>query len=113
MIPVQNLQAGIRDARRMRDAIARGWGSAFAALRHEARAAADEGAPELHATLFPPPPRATKGKPSAATVPETRSSDVGAEQGSEAVLMIGADSRRFSMARSSQYPSAATHRANA
>jgi hypothetical protein len=65
MIPVQNLQASIRDARRMRDAIARGWESAFAGLRRGARAAADDGAPQLHAKLFPPASRTMKGKASA------------------------------------------------
>jgi hypothetical protein len=41
-----------RDARRTRDAVAPGWESALAALRHAARAAADDGAGDLYPALF-------------------------------------------------------------
>ena len=61
--PVTKLQESVRDARRTRDAVGQGWESALAALRRGARAAADEGAPDLYATLFPPVARAvTKSK---------------------------------------------------
>ena len=46
----------------MRDAVAQGWESALAALRRGTRAAGDEGAPDLHATLFPPVVRVVKSK---------------------------------------------------
>lgn len=52
--PVAKLQDDVRDARRMRDAVAQLWESALAALRRGTKAAADDGAPNLHATLFPP-----------------------------------------------------------
>jgi hypothetical protein len=58
LAPVANLQESVRDARRMQDAVGQGWESALAALRRGTRAAADEGAPELDATLFPPVARA-------------------------------------------------------
>jgi hypothetical protein len=59
MAPVEKLQEGVRDARRTRDAVAQGWESALAALRRGARAAADEGAPDLYPTLFPAVGRTT------------------------------------------------------
>ncbi len=51
---MDKLQASVRDARRTRDAVAQGWESALAALKRGARAAADDGAPQLYATLFAP-----------------------------------------------------------
>lgn len=61
LAPVAKLQDSVRDARRTRDAVGQAWESALAALRRGTRAAADEGAPDLHATLFPPVARtATK-----------------------------------------------------
>jgi hypothetical protein len=58
LAPVAQLQDTVRDARRTRDAVAQGWESALAALKRGARAAADEGAPDLYPTLFPPVIRA-------------------------------------------------------
>jgi hypothetical protein len=70
LAPVAKLQDSVRDARRMRDAVGQGWESALAALRRGTRAAADEGAPELDATLFPPVARAaTKSKAPEEQVP--------------------------------------------
>jgi len=60
--PIAKLQDAVRDARRARDAVGQGWESALAALRRGARAAADEGAPDLYATLFPPVVRAVTKK---------------------------------------------------
>jgi hypothetical protein len=51
---VTTFEDGIRDARATRDAIGRLWDSAIGALRRRACAAADEGAPDLYPTLFPP-----------------------------------------------------------
>ena len=63
LAPVAKLQDTVRDARRTRDAVAQGWESTLAALKRGARAAADEGAPYLYPTLFPPVIRAiTKSK---------------------------------------------------
>ena len=70
LAPVAKLEESIRDARRTRDAVGQGWESALAALRRGTKAAADEGAPELDATLFPPVTRpATKSKPPEQKVP--------------------------------------------
>ena len=70
LAPVAKLQDSVRDARRTRDAVGQGWESALAALRRGARAAADEGAPDLYATLFPPVARAaTKSKAPEEQVP--------------------------------------------
>jgi len=63
LAPVAKLQDTVRDARRTRDAVAQGWESTLAALKRGARAAADEGAPDLYPTLFLPVIRAiTKSK---------------------------------------------------
>jgi hypothetical protein len=43
-----------RDVRATRDAIGRRWDLALRAFRSRARAAADDGAPQLYPTLFPP-----------------------------------------------------------
>ena len=52
LIPVEKLQAVVRDTRHTRDAVAQSWESTLAALKRGARAAADDGAPQLYATLF-------------------------------------------------------------
>jgi len=70
LVPIDELQDGVREARRMRDSVGQAWESALAALRRGARAAADEGAPELHARLFPPTTRAAS-KTKAAEEPAT------------------------------------------
>ena len=64
LAPVAKLQYTARQhARRTRDAVAQGWESTLAALKRGARAAADEGAPDLYPTLFLPVIRAiTKSK---------------------------------------------------
>ena len=54
LVPFEKMQEGVREARRMRDVHAQAWDSALAALRHDARAAARDGAPQLYAALFPP-----------------------------------------------------------
>lgn len=53
LVPIAKLQDSVRDARRTRDAVGQGWESALAALKRGARSAADDGAPNLYATLFP------------------------------------------------------------
>jgi len=62
LAPVEKLQDNVRNARRTRDAVGQTWESALAGLRRGAVAAIDEGAPDLHATLFPPVTRAAKTK---------------------------------------------------
>lgn len=62
IVAVGKLQDAVRAARRSCDAIGQTWETAFAALRHGARAAADDGAPFLHATLFPPAKVVSKAK---------------------------------------------------
>jgi len=52
LIPVEKFQTIVREMRRTRDAVAQGWESSLAALKRGARAAADDGAPQLYATLF-------------------------------------------------------------
>jgi hypothetical protein len=52
LAPVEKLQAAVRDARHTRDAVAQSWESTLAALKRGARAAADDGAPQLYATLI-------------------------------------------------------------
>lgn len=49
---IDQLQAAVRVARLARDAIGHSWDRDLAALKRAARAAADEGAPHLHAALF-------------------------------------------------------------
>jgi hypothetical protein len=58
LAPIAKLEKTVADARRNRDAIAKVWESALAALRRGARAAADDGAPDLYPTLFRTPTRA-------------------------------------------------------
>jgi hypothetical protein len=72
LVPVAKLQENLRNARRTRDAVGRGWDTALAGLQRGAKAAVDEGAPELYATLFPAPTRSTtKTKAPAEPVPPT------------------------------------------
>jgi hypothetical protein len=52
LVPITKLEQTVADARRNRDAIAKVWETALAALRRGARAAADDGAPDLYPTLF-------------------------------------------------------------
>jgi len=49
MLPVE---AALRTARRARDAVGQQWNRDLAALKRRAQAAADDGAPHLHAALF-------------------------------------------------------------
>ena len=49
MLPVE---AALRTARRARDAVRQQWNRDLAALKLRAQAAADDGAPHLHAALF-------------------------------------------------------------
>lgn len=51
---------GVRLACRRRDALGVAWDSALRSFRSGAIAAADDGAPQLHATLFPPVRRRTR-----------------------------------------------------
>ncbi len=51
---LRSVQIALHDKRRTRDQIGATWKVALAALKHGARAADDDGAPLLHATLFPP-----------------------------------------------------------
>ena len=68
--PLAKLEENVRHARRTRESVVPGWESALAALRRGTRAAADEGAPDLHARLFPPVVRAApKSKPPEAEQP--------------------------------------------
>jgi len=52
IVRVKQVEASVYDARRLRDAVGRGWHSAYTALKRGVRAAGDEGAPELDAMLF-------------------------------------------------------------
>lgn len=62
LVPIAKLNDDVRNARRTRDAVGQGWESALAALKRGARAAADEGAPNLYPTLFPTKVRAAAKK---------------------------------------------------
>lgn len=57
---VAKLEDAARAARTTRDAIGRRWDVACRGLRSKAIAAQDDGAPELHPTLFPPRRRRRK-----------------------------------------------------
>ena len=67
--PIEKLQSALKTARHTRDAIGQSWETALAALKRGARAAGDDGAPQLYATLFKgiaqPSARNTKPKPPA------------------------------------------------
>ncbi len=71
LLQVDTLQTAVRDARHTRDALGQTWATALAALKRGARAAADEGAPTLYATLFDRPsrPKAKSVKPTPAPAP--------------------------------------------
>lgn len=62
LVPIAKLTDTVRDARRMRDTMGKIWDTALSALRRSARAAADDGATELYARLFPTPTRGSKTK---------------------------------------------------
>jgi len=49
---VANVEDRLRSARTVRDALKHDWHSTYAALARGAQAAADDGAPRLHASLF-------------------------------------------------------------
>jgi hypothetical protein len=68
---IEKLQGSVRAARHRRDAVAQAWATALAALKRGARAAADDGAPTLYATLFdrPRPAKTKSAKPMPAPVP--------------------------------------------
>jgi hypothetical protein len=69
--PIAKLQAAAREARHTREAIAQTWETALAALKRGARAASDDGAPQLYATLFERPSRSSgkAAKPAPSTPP--------------------------------------------
>jgi len=69
VIRVNEIEAQVRAARRTRDAVGRAWHSAYAGLKRGARAAADDGAPEIHAILFPAASRARSKRPLGVTAP--------------------------------------------
>lgn len=64
IVALASVEASLRHVRRMRDAQAPGWHAAYLALGHGARAAAYDGSPGLHATLFGRPRATRKAKPS-------------------------------------------------
>ncbi|MGD0949949.1 MAG: hypothetical protein ABSA52_21290 [Candidatus Binatia bacterium] len=70
---LETLGTAVRDARSSRDAVAPAWDAALGALKRGARAAADDGATTLYATLFSRPARANgknhKPAPPAAPTP--------------------------------------------
>ncbi|HXQ21523.1 MAG TPA: hypothetical protein VN812_07610 [Candidatus Acidoferrales bacterium] len=65
---IEKLHETVSEVRHTRDAVAQGWLTELAAFKRGARAAADEGAPHLYATLFDRPAR-TNGR-SAKPAPE-------------------------------------------
>jgi len=83
LAPLDKLQGAVREARHTRDAVAQTWESTLAALKRGVRAAADDGAPQLYATLFshsarsttknsmvvPPPPVSAAAPPAPAPAP--------------------------------------------
>jgi len=68
---MEALRLAARDARATRDAVAQTWDAELGALKRRARAAADDGAPMLFATLFnrPPRPNGKNHKPAPAPEP--------------------------------------------
>jgi hypothetical protein len=50
--PIDKLTAALHEARRARDAVGANWDAALGALKRGARAATDDGAPQLYAVLF-------------------------------------------------------------
>jgi type II secretory pathway component PulJ len=71
IVHLNNVETEARDARTKRDAIGRGWHDAYAVLKYSARAAAAEGAPELHERLFPAARVAAKRRRRAVSTPTT------------------------------------------
>ena len=67
---MEKLQTAVRDARHTREAVAQTWANALAGLKRGARAAVDEGAPLLYATLFDRPHR-PNGKSAKSAPPPT------------------------------------------
>lgn len=65
LAPLDKLEAAVRDLRQTRDAIGQTWENALAVLKRGARAASDDGAPQLYTTLFDrrSRPAAKNGKP--------------------------------------------------
>lgn len=70
---IDKLQGVVRAARHTREAVTQTWATALAALKRGARAAADDGAPNLYASLFDRPGRpngkSAKRPPAPAPVP--------------------------------------------
>lgn len=58
--PIDKLAAALHDARRTRDAVGGNWDAALGALKRGARAAVDDGAPQLYAVLFERAPRPSR-----------------------------------------------------
>jgi len=78
----QSLEAAVRHARDARTAIAQTWAAAFDALKRGARAAADDGAPQLYAALFERAPKPGKSTKSGAAI--ATASPVSADAGAQA-----------------------------
>jgi hypothetical protein len=57
LVPIDKLTATLREARRTRDASGANWDTGFGTLKRGARAAADDGAPQLYSILFERPTR--------------------------------------------------------
>ncbi len=77
LLRLEALRTASRDARAARDAVAQAWETALGALKRGARAAADDGAPKLYATLFERPARSSKpAKPTPSPSPVPSSSPV-------------------------------------
>jgi len=70
LLQMEKLQTAVRDARHTREAVAQTWANALAGLKRGARAAVDEGAPMLYATLFDRPHR-PNGKAAKSAPPPT------------------------------------------
>jgi hypothetical protein len=70
LLPLDKLDTTLRDARHTRDAVGQTSDAALAVLKRGARAASDDGAPQLYTTLFDRPGRpATKNGKSAPVTP--------------------------------------------
>jgi hypothetical protein len=72
LLPVEQLEVNLRDARHQRDTIGQRWDAALAALRRAVRSAADEGADGLYTALFGHAPRPSRKstKPTPAPAPD-------------------------------------------
>jgi hypothetical protein len=69
LVPMDKLQASVRSARETRDTAGKTWDLALAALKRGARAAADDGAPELYVKLLGRTSRPKKKTASPAPTP--------------------------------------------